>query len=107
MQGCELRDLAVRAQFFVNPEVKVEKTASHLKIDASGHAYAAVSYPSILEIWPEVYKIPSIRVVEVRPFRGACLPTTNCCAGRNIVVDEVSPYMFTSPTPCHRMERCT
>lgn len=68
-KSCELRDFAVLAQFFVNPEAKVERTASLLEIDASGQAHATVSYPSIRDICPEMYKMASIKAIEVSPVR--------------------------------------
>lgn len=68
-QGYDPRDLTVFAHFFVDPESKVEREASPLELEAStgnDRATAAVAYPSIREIWPEVYTTAHIRAVEVR-----------------------------------------
>lgn len=68
-QGYDLRDLAVFAQFFVDPESKVEREAGPLEVDPStgnDQATAAVAYPSIWDIWPEVHKMAYVRAVEVR-----------------------------------------
>lgn len=67
MQGLELGDLAVRAQFFINAQGSsiVAKMANPLEVDAGGQAHATVAYPSILDIWPEMYGMGSIRVIEV------------------------------------------
>ena len=67
MRGHELRDLAVRARFFIDAQGAnvVEKMASPLEVDASGHAHATVTYPSIMDIWPEMHGMDSIRVIEV------------------------------------------
>lgn len=79
VRGHELRDLAVKARFFIDAEKAntVEKTAGPLAVDASGHAHATVTYPSMLEIWPEVCIMDSIRVMEVRllvdPTRTRCV----------------------------------
>lgn len=67
VQGGELRDFVICVQFFVNPEAKVEQTASSIETDVSGHVQATVTYPSILEIWPEMDGITSIKIIEVRP----------------------------------------
>lgn len=91
VQGCGLQDLTVRAQFFVDPEVKVEKTANSLEVDASGHARAIMPYPSVQQLCPEIYKMKSVKVIEVRPL--SCVKCffvwnndekmiTNCCAGK-------------------------
>ena len=74
MQGCELRDLVVRAEFSIDSDRAsvVEKTASPPEADARGHARALVTYPSMLEIWPEAYGMSSIRVIEV------CVPPGGC-----------------------------
>lgn len=71
VQGCDLRDLAVRAKFSVDSERAntVEKVAKPPGVDASGHVHATVTYPSMFEIWPEVYDMSSIRVIEVCLFR--------------------------------------
>eukprot|EP00752_Nemacystus_decipiens_P003681 g3391.t1 len=68
--GHQLRDLAVRARFFVDAQGAnvVDKVASPLEVDANGHAHATVTYPSILEVWPEVFIMDSIRVIEVAMF---------------------------------------
>lgn len=70
-QGCELRDFAAWARFFVDSPnaAVVEKSAGPLEVDAAGRAHAAVTYPSMLNIWPEVYNVDSIRVIEV------CVPS--------------------------------
>ncbi|CAM9458620.1 unnamed protein product [Scytosiphon promiscuus] len=67
-QGYDLRDLAVCAQFFVDPASKVEREAGPLEVDAAtgnDRATAAVAYPSIWDIWPEVHKMAQVRAVEV------------------------------------------
>lgn len=66
VQGRGLHDFAVWAQFSVEAGVKVERTASSLEVDASGCAHATVPYPSIQDIWPEIYKMSSVKVIEVR-----------------------------------------
>ncbi|CAB1102873.1 unnamed protein product [Ectocarpus sp. CCAP 1310/34] len=77
----ELRDVTVCARFSVDPASRVERFAS-LPLDGAaggggggdpagvvggrrGRADAAVEFPSIMEIWPEVYKVDNIRVMEV------------------------------------------
>lgn len=67
VQGYELRELTVRARFSVDNQKAnvVERTASPLEADAGGRARATVTYPSMLEIWPEMYNMDSIRVMEV------------------------------------------
>lgn len=73
-QGYDLRDLAVHAKFFVDPEAEVERVAGLLlREDADAEsggdlATAAVSYPSIRQIWPEVSKMAHVRAVEVRTY---------------------------------------
>lgn len=67
-QGYDLRDLAVFAQFSVDPETKVETEASPMEVDpntGNDQATAAVAYPSIWDIWPEVHKMAHVRAVEV------------------------------------------
>lgn len=39
------------------------------QVGANGRTYAAVFYPSMQEIWPELYSTTNIRVVEVRDIR--------------------------------------
>lgn len=46
----------------------VERVSTLCRVDASGVAHAAVAYPSILEIWPAVYSMFSIKAIEVRVF---------------------------------------
>ncbi len=67
-QGYELRDLTVRAKFSTGAQGSkvVEREASPLQIDAGGQARSSVTYPSIQDIWPEVYGVTSIRAMEVR-----------------------------------------
>ena len=36
------------------------------QVGANGRAYSGVFYPSMQEIWPELYSTSNIRVVEVR-----------------------------------------
>lgn len=77
----ELRDFTVCARFSVDPASRVERFAS-LPLDGAaggggdgdpagavggrrGQVDAAVEFPSIMEIWPEVYKVDNIRVMEV------------------------------------------
>lgn len=36
-----------------------------LQVGAGGRSYAAILYPSMQEVWPELYRTPNIRVVEV------------------------------------------
>ncbi|CBN79520.1 hypothetical protein Esi_0011_0046 [Ectocarpus siliculosus] len=79
----EIRDFTVCARFSVDPASRVERFAS-LPLDGAaggggggggdpagavggrrGRVDAAVEFPSIMEIWPEVYKVDNIRVMEV------------------------------------------
>lgn len=80
--GSELRDVAVCARFSVDPASKVERFAS-LSLGGAdgggggggdpagavggrgGRVDAVVEFPSIMEIWPEVYKVDNIRLMEV------------------------------------------
>lgn len=83
VQGYEVRDLSARAQFSVDSEKAstIQKTASSLEVDAasSDHAHATVNYPSMLEIWAEMYYLTSIRVIEVRASVGRSLVQVLVC----------------------------
>ncbi|CAN0106627.1 unnamed protein product, partial [Ectocarpus sp. 4 AP-2014] len=77
----ELRDFTVCARFSVDPASRVERFASFPLDGAAGgsgggdpagavggrrgRVDAAVEFPSVMEIWPEVYKVDNIRVMEV------------------------------------------
>ncbi|CAM9702976.1 unnamed protein product [Scytosiphon promiscuus] len=67
-RGHDPRDLSVSAQFCIDPKAAVEREAGPLEVDAAtgnDQATAAVAYPSIWEVWPEVYTMTHIRAVEV------------------------------------------
>ncbi|CAN0151283.1 unnamed protein product [Pylaiella littoralis] len=101
VQGRGLHDFAVWAQFSVEAGVKVERTASSLEVDASGCAHATVPYPSIQDIWPEIYKMSSVKVIEVDmvvevrsmdgvvAFTGPTLKVTYRRASRRLLVPSI------------------
>ncbi|CAM9445814.1 unnamed protein product [Ectocarpus sp. 4 AP-2014] len=64
-----IRDLSVTAQFYVGPLGNLVGTAA-TKLEADRNACAGFSsctikYPSMDDIWPEVYSARSVKVVEV------------------------------------------
>ncbi|CAM9246069.1 unnamed protein product [Ectocarpus sp. 8 AP-2014] len=65
--GRPLPTLAARAQFSANPGRKAERMVGPLQARAgsNGRVYGAVQYPSMAELWPEVYNSTAIRVVKV------------------------------------------
>ncbi|CAM9475560.1 unnamed protein product [Ectocarpus fasciculatus] len=63
--GQDLRSLRVTAHFGVDSVHKVGKITSPIQLGPNGRAYAGVFYPSMQEIWPELYSTSNIRVVEV------------------------------------------
>ncbi|CAB1097009.1 unnamed protein product [Ectocarpus sp. CCAP 1310/34] len=63
--GQDLRSLRVTAHFGVDSVHKVGKVTSPIQLGSNGRAYAGVFYPSMQEIWPELYSTSNIRVVEV------------------------------------------
>lgn len=64
--GHHLGSLRVTAHFGVDAVHKVGKVTLPVQTFSNGRAYAAVFYPSMQEIWPELYNTANIRVVEVR-----------------------------------------
>ncbi|CAN0023659.1 unnamed protein product [Scytosiphon promiscuus] len=68
-QGHGLEDLTVSARFYVHPDARAERVAGLVGVDADpasgARAIAAVPYPSIWQIWPEVGKMAHILAVEV------------------------------------------
>ncbi|CAM9503349.1 unnamed protein product [Ectocarpus fasciculatus] len=64
-----LRDLSVTAQFSVGPlGILVGTAPTNLEADRSagaGCSSCAMTYPSMEEIWPDVYSARSVKVVEV------------------------------------------
>ncbi|CAB1105998.1 unnamed protein product [Ectocarpus sp. CCAP 1310/34] len=65
--GRPLPALAARAQFSANPGRQAERMVGPLQARAgsNGRVYGAVQYPSMAELWPEVYNSKAIRVVKV------------------------------------------
>ncbi|CAB1105271.1 unnamed protein product [Ectocarpus sp. CCAP 1310/34] len=64
-----IRDLAVTAQFSVGPPGNLVGTApTNLEADrnaCAGSSSCTITYPSMEDIWPEVYSARSVKVVEV------------------------------------------
>ncbi|CAN0312281.1 unnamed protein product, partial [Hapterophycus canaliculatus] len=59
-----LPNLAARVLFSVASREVVRETGS-LQAGANGRVYGAVNYPSMKELWPEVYNTEAVRLVEV------------------------------------------
>lgn len=43
-----------------------------VQVGEDGRVYAAVQYPSMSELWPDVYRTKAVRVVEVSSTSCAC-----------------------------------
>lgn len=41
------------------------KPARHFQVGEDGRVYAAVQYPSMSELWPDIYRTKAVRVVQV------------------------------------------
>eukprot|EP00903_Cladosiphon_okamuranus_P011771 g11065.t1 len=63
--GQDLSSLRVTAHFGVDAVHKVGKVTNPVQVGENGLAYAGVFYPSMQEIWPELYSTSNIRMVEV------------------------------------------
>ncbi|CAN0011401.1 unnamed protein product [Scytosiphon promiscuus] len=63
--GQDLSSLRVTALFGVDCEHQIATMASAIQIGIDGRAYSPVFYPSMQEIWPDLFATPAVRVVEV------------------------------------------
>ncbi|CAN0007177.1 unnamed protein product [Scytosiphon promiscuus] len=60
-----LQKIAARVQFSVASR-DVLREIDSLQAGANGRVYGAVDYPSMKELWPEIYNTLAVRVVEVK-----------------------------------------
>eukprot|EP00903_Cladosiphon_okamuranus_P017699 g16298.t1 len=63
--GHDLNSLRVTALFGVDAVHQTATVTSPLQVGGDGRAYSSVFYPSLQEIWPELYDMPGVQAVEV------------------------------------------
>eukprot|EP00752_Nemacystus_decipiens_P004978 g4527.t1 len=63
--GSHLPFLAATVYFSVRSGQKVERAAGPMQVGEDGRVYAAVQYPSMSELWPDIYRTRAVRVVQV------------------------------------------
>eukprot|EP00903_Cladosiphon_okamuranus_P012500 g11705.t1 len=63
--GPHLALLSAKVYFSVTPEHKCETMAGPMEVGVDGRVYAAVQYPSLKDLWPEIYNSRGVRVVQV------------------------------------------
>eukprot|EP00903_Cladosiphon_okamuranus_P012501 g11706.t1 len=63
--GPRLAFLAASVHFSVRPGHVVVKAAGPMQVGEDGRVYAAVQYPSMGELWPDVYRTRAVRIAQV------------------------------------------
>eukprot|EP00752_Nemacystus_decipiens_P003691 g3401.t1 len=63
--GQPLRALSARARFSVSAGRKADREIGPLQAATNGRVYGVVQYPSMNELWPDVYNTTAVRAVEV------------------------------------------
>eukprot|EP00752_Nemacystus_decipiens_P004977 g4526.t1 len=66
--GPHLAFLTAKVHFSVNADHKSESATGPMEVGADGRVYAAVQYPSLKDLWPEIYHNRGVRVVQVDVF---------------------------------------
>ncbi|CAM9752243.1 unnamed protein product, partial [Scytosiphon promiscuus] len=64
-EGQDLEQLSTTVHFSVNSGRQVVRPAGPMLVGQDGLIYAAVKYPSMEELWPDVYETHGVRTVQV------------------------------------------